>query len=175
MPTDYDKLYQEERHVLGKPTQVFVDFFDQYEKQSAEVLDIGCGQGRDALFIARRGHHVVGVDVSPTGIAQLLDDAKSEGLNIDGIVADLRNYEASGEYDVIVIDRTLHMLDKEDRLHVLAQVSPVTRDSGYILIADEKSNMAGIKAFFEEDNDRWDMLKDQKSFIVLQKVTNPEK
>ncbi|MEO0598119.1 MAG: methyltransferase domain-containing protein, partial [Chloroflexota bacterium] len=83
MPTDYEKLYQEQRHVLGKPTQVFVDFFDEYTKEKADVLDLGCGQGRDALFIARLGHRVVGVDISETGIAQLLEDAKTETLAIE--------------------------------------------------------------------------------------------
>ncbi len=93
MPTDYEKVYQEQRHALGKPTKAFVEFFDQYQKQTADVLDLGCGQGRDALFIARHGHHVVGVDISQTGISQLLEDARSEDLNIEGVVADLRQYE----------------------------------------------------------------------------------
>ena len=79
MPTDYDKVYQQQRHALGNPTQVFVDFFDQYQKTNADVLDLGCGQGRDTLFIARQGHHVVGVDLSQTGIDQLLEDAQAEG------------------------------------------------------------------------------------------------
>lgn len=168
MPTDYEKVYQEQRHALGKPTKVFVDFFDTYEKQNADVLDIGCGQGRDALFIARLGHHVVGVDLSPTGIAQLIEDAKAEKLNIEGVVADLKEYKASGEYDVIVIDRTLHMLDTETRLHVLAQASSVARNDSFVLIADERSNMPDIKAFFDNDERNWSIITDKGSFICVQ-------
>jgi len=67
MATDYEKFYQENKQGLGKPTKEFVSFFDGYTKAPARVLDVGCGQGRDALFIARKGHQVVAIDHSPTG------------------------------------------------------------------------------------------------------------
>lgn len=172
MPTDYEKVYQQQRHALGRPSQQFVDFFQQYAKQAADVLDIGCGQGRDSLFIARRGHRVVGVDKSSTGIAQLLEDAQTEKLNIEGYVADLSEYVPQGTYDVIVIDRTLHMLDANTRLRVLERVSPATRQAGFVLIADEKSNIASIKDFFQSDEAEWMILQDKKSFLCLQKHKN---
>ena len=65
MAYNYDKLYGETPDALGPPTRVFVDFFASYRQQNARVLDVGCGQGRDALFIARQGHSVVGVESVP--------------------------------------------------------------------------------------------------------------
>ncbi|MEO1289092.1 MAG: methyltransferase domain-containing protein, partial [Chloroflexota bacterium] len=161
MPTDYEKIYAETRHALGKPTKAFVQFFNQYEKASAKVLDLGCGQGRDALFIARLGHHVTGVDLSPSGIEQLLEDAKAENLNIEGVVADLSTYELSGIYDLVLIDRTLHMLKPEERIHVLEQVAQATNDSSFVLIADERANMPSIKDFFEQDSGSWKVTLDK--------------
>jgi tellurite methyltransferase len=169
MPTDYEKVYQQKRHALGDPTQAFVTFFDQYDGQNADVLDVGCGQGRDALFIARRGHRVVGVDISSTGIAQLLEDAQAEGLNIEGVVADLRDFEPAGKYDVVVIDRTLHMLEADMRLDVLERVCHAVREDGFVLIADEKSNLPRMREFFEADGHHWTTLKDRKGFLFLQK------
>jgi len=81
MPFDYEKFYQQQRHALGDPPPEFVTFFEQFDMQNADVLDVGCGQGRDALFIARRGHHVAGVDIAATGISQLVEDAQAEGLH----------------------------------------------------------------------------------------------
>jgi cyclopropane fatty-acyl-phospholipid synthase-like methyltransferase len=52
-------------------------------------LDVGCGQGRDALFIAIKGHRVVGMDISANGIRDLKDVASRENLPIEGIVADI--------------------------------------------------------------------------------------
>lgn len=91
MATDYEKYYQDIPHGLGDPTKEFVTFFTTYNARSSKVLDVGCGQGRDALFIARLGHEVTAVDLSPTGIRDLISDANSEGLSITGVVADICN------------------------------------------------------------------------------------
>lgn len=170
MPTDYDKLYREERHVLGQPTQEFVTFFEQYEKQKTDVLDIGCGQGRDALFIARMGYRVVGVDISEAGIQQLQADAVKENLAITGIVADLRDYQAEGTFDVVVVDRTLHMLAAEIHLQVLKRLCAVVREGGYLLIADEKSNLPAMREVFEGDAHGWETVKDTHGFLFMQRV-----
>lgn len=89
MATDYEKFYRENRHGLGEPTKEFVDFFKEYDQASANVLDIGCGQGRDALFIARLGHIVTAIDLSPTGICDLQKEAELEGLAIVAEVCDI--------------------------------------------------------------------------------------
>lgn len=167
MATDYDKLYQETRHVLGEPTQAFVDFFTALTTK-ANVLDLGCGQGRDALMIARLGHHVTGVDLSRAGIQQLEADAKAENLGITGVVADLVSYEPTEPYDVILIDRTLHMLSEKDRLKVLKTVSPYVKPNGFILIADEPRNLPAMKTFFTTNTNTWATLKHTRGFLFLQ-------
>lgn len=169
MPTDYERVYQQQRHALGDPTVELVAFFEQYEKRNASVLDVGCGQGRDALFIARRGHRVTGVDVSETGIAQLREDARREGLPVEGYVTDLRNYAPQVAYDVVVIDRTLHMLPHDTRLKLLQRLMRATLDGGHILIADQKSNLPSMKALFEIDGNHWTILKYARGFLFVRK------
>jgi 2-polyprenyl-3-methyl-5-hydroxy-6-metoxy-1,4-benzoquinol methylase len=105
--TDYEKQYQESRDVCGPPFPEFVTFFERYPEAGAMVLDLGCGQGRDALFIARMGHHVFGVDASSTGIAQMLEDAQRQKLDVRGVVADIVEYEPAGNYDVVILDLSL--------------------------------------------------------------------
>jgi SAM-dependent methyltransferase len=57
------------------------------------ILDLGCGTGRVALHLARRGHEVVGVDVDPALVAALLDRALRADLSVTGVVADVRAVE----------------------------------------------------------------------------------
>lgn len=92
MAYDYEALYATTPNALGTPNVVFVAFFKEYRRARARVLDIGCGQGRDALFIARRGHLVTGIDLSPSGIESLRVAASREGLSVTGIVADITGY-----------------------------------------------------------------------------------
>ena len=45
------------------------------------ALDIGCGEGDDALWLAARGWEVTGVDLSPTAVGRLRDGARRAGLD----------------------------------------------------------------------------------------------
>ena len=74
----YEKEYQNSRNVCGEPFPEIVEFFENYEDECATVHDSGCGQGRDALFIARKGHSVLRVDSAQTEIEQMLEEGESK-------------------------------------------------------------------------------------------------
>lgn len=169
MAYDYDALYKTTPNALGEPTQVFVDFFEAQTGQSLRVLDIGCGQGRDALFIARKGHRVVGVDLSPSGIDDLNAAAKAEGLPVTGIAADITGFTPDGPCDVLLIDRTLHMLAEAPRLEALARLIGYVDQGGWVLIADERSNMDGFKQVFAQHSADWAVQTDAKGYLFLQR------
>ncbi len=79
--TDYEQVYRKQAEACGQPFPEFVGFFESLDG-AVDVLDLGCGQGRDALLAARMGHRVIGVDTSPTGIEQILAAAREEGLAV---------------------------------------------------------------------------------------------
>ena len=103
MTFDYDKLYGEVPDALGAPTPIFVSFFADLTRTGLRVLDVGCGQGRDALFIAQLGHSVVGVDVSPNGIQAMVEAAHRANLSVTGVVADIEAYLEGREMPPLVI------------------------------------------------------------------------
>lgn len=108
----YNKYYIDEEY-FGKPYPGLVEFFKSYEPKGT-VLDLGCGQGRDALFLGRLGYEVVGVDNSSVGIAQLNQIALKEGLAVKGEVADMYTYPISDRHDMILLDSIFHFY-KRDR------------------------------------------------------------
>lgn len=169
MAYDYDRLYGETRNALGNPTPVFMDFFDRFDRDQASVLDVGCGQGRDALFIARRGYRVVGVDISPHGIRDLTVAAEAEGLEIEGVVADLSEYRPSGAFDVVLADRTLHMLPTTVRLGVLRRLLDHTRDGGWMLIADEPSNIGAFEAVIADHPGGWETEMAKRGYLFVRR------
>lgn len=168
MAYNYDKLYGSSTQALGNPTQVFVDFFAQQTGKSLRVLDVGCGQGRDALFIARMGHSVVGVDLSPNGIRDMINAANKENLEIEGIVADIKTFAPTGAFDIVLIDRTMHMLPEKDRLDVLGRLLIAVPKGGWVLIADEPSNMTGFKDVFAASIEDWETRRDERGTLFLQ-------
>lgn len=169
MATDYEAFYRENRHGLGEATKEIVTFFEAYGRVGSRVLDVGCGQGRNALFIARLGHHVDAVDLSPTGIRDLLEDAAAEGLAIDAEVADVREFKTRRRFDVIVIDRTLHMLGPDDRDAVLAKLLGFSKHQGFILIADERSNIPGFKAILQSSRWQWSAILERRGYLFVQR------
>lgn len=169
MAYNYDKLYGETPDALGEPTPQIVSFFDQLGPKALRVLDIGCGQGRDALFIARRGHSVVGVDLSAYGIRDLNAAAARETLAIEGIVADVADYVPEGMFDIILIDRTLHMLPKAPRLAVLQTLLDHVAAKGWIVIADEVSNMAAFDKIISNHAAKWQAAPTERSYLFAQR------
>lgn len=169
MAYNYDKLYGSSAQALGEPTQVFVDFFEQWKGKSLRVLDIGCGQGRDALFIARMGHSAVGIDFAPNGVRDMINAANKENLDIEGIVADIRTFAPSGEFDVVLIDRTLHMLPEKERLDVLGRLIVIVPKGGWVLIADERSNMKRFKDVFAASSEDWETGLDARGTLFLRR------
>ncbi|APG46000.1 class I SAM-dependent methyltransferase [Phaeobacter porticola] len=155
MVYNYDKLYAETPDALGDPSPAFVQFFNQDAGEGLRILDLGCGQGRDALFIARRGHRVVGVDLSANGIRDLVAAAANENLSIEGVVADITRYTPDGIFDIILLDRTLHMLPEAPRRAVLKQLLDHVVTGGWVLIADEAANMEGFAAIFAHHSREW--------------------
>lgn len=170
MATDYDKIYRETRHALGPPTRVIVDFFEAYAGTGASVLDIGCGQGRDALFIARLGHRVTAVDQSPAGIGDLETESSREALPVTCVIADLRAYAPNDMFDVVLADRTLHMLGKSERLDLLRRLERLVVPEGHVLIADEASNIDAFEAVFDASSRTWDTIRKLRGFLFMQRT-----
>ena len=165
----YDPLYREDRNVCGDPYPEFVRFFAEYSVCPAAVLDLGCGQGRDALMVARLGHDVLGVDISPTGIRQMVEVADAEGLSVQGHVADLTEYEIDRTYDIILLDRVLHMLAPQPRAQLLGQAARRVKPGGHILIADQPGNMPSIVAVLREDASTWTHLLARRGFLIARR------
>jgi SAM-dependent methyltransferase len=94
------------------------------------VLDLGCGTGRVALHLARRGHQVVGVDLEPELIASLLE--RGRGLPLGGIVADARDFDLEEDFSLALAPmQVLQLLpDSADRVACLRRVSARLRPGG---------------------------------------------
>ncbi|MBS1878916.1 MAG: class I SAM-dependent methyltransferase [Actinobacteria bacterium] len=66
------------------------------------ILDLACGSGRHALELRRRGFAVVGVDISPELIEIARGEATVEGLDLEFVLADLRELAYEEEFDLVL-------------------------------------------------------------------------
>jgi 2-polyprenyl-3-methyl-5-hydroxy-6-metoxy-1,4-benzoquinol methylase len=111
MKTAYDKYYLQENY-FGDPYPELIDFFENYPARG-NLLDVGCGQGRDAIPLARLGYSVTGIDNSKIGIQQLNDVAQNEKLDLKGSVTDIYTFDQFQHFDFILLDSMFHFLKKD--------------------------------------------------------------
>ena len=113
MKSVYDDYYQTE-HLFGDPLPELMSCLASIQNKG-NLLDLGCGQGRDAIPLAKMGFQVTAVDTSALGINQMIDAAKSQHTEVEGIVQDIYTYSDYGGFDVILLDSMFHF-GKNDKL-----------------------------------------------------------
>jgi 2-polyprenyl-3-methyl-5-hydroxy-6-metoxy-1,4-benzoquinol methylase len=82
-----------------------VDFLREHleELPRGAALDLAMGEGRNAVFLARHGFNVTGIENSPSAIAKARERAAKEGVELTTIQADLEHYRLpAAEFDVVL-------------------------------------------------------------------------
>ncbi|MGC2033929.1 MAG: class I SAM-dependent methyltransferase [Thermoplasmata archaeon] len=101
---------------IGHAQDEFVRLEDAHEIRG-KVLDVGCGTGENALFLASHGHGVVGVDSAPTAIRMAQEKAADRKLSVDFRVGDARELDRLGlAFDTAIDSGLFHTFSDEDRV-----------------------------------------------------------
>ncbi|MFU8870385.1 SAM-dependent methyltransferase [Micromonospora sp. SL4-19] len=98
----WDELYQQRDRVWsGRANAVLAEVVDPLPPGTA--LDLGCGEGGDAIWLAGRGWRVTAVDVSTTALSRLTAEATRAGVESRITVAmhDLTRTFPEGRYDLV--------------------------------------------------------------------------
>ena len=115
---------------FGAPSKEFTDLAKLLPRGSS-VLDLGCGAGRNALFLAERRLEVTAVDVSLLAVQKLQHRACQSGLRINAWGQDLRTLILMRPYDLIIAHGWLHLLEREHWEPLLDQMKRNTSKGGY--------------------------------------------
>lgn len=134
MSVIYDKYYLTE-NLFGEPYNELVDFFTKHPKRG-KVIDLGCGQGRNAIFLARIGYSVSGIDNSKIGIDQMNKIGQEENLNLTGEVGDIYEFDRFDEYDIVLLDSMFHFAkkDKEKEIGLIKKIISKIKSGSLIVV-----------------------------------------
>lgn len=115
------------------PSRLLVDAIHQRRKPGT-ALDLGCGAGIYAVYLAKRGYDVTGLDFIPKALEMAEDTAKREGVKINWVEADLLEWPSRTQFDLILDSGTLHNISSRHLANYKQQLLRWLKpDSDYIL------------------------------------------
>lgn len=101
--TDYAKTYDQEVFTQGTLQEVgFIEKEIRKDKR-VRILDVGCGTGRHAVELARRGYDVTGLDLSPSQLARAREKAGAAGVKVKFIRKDARRFDFRGGFGLVIM------------------------------------------------------------------------
>jgi len=102
---------------------------------TGRVIDLGCGTGENALYLARSGLDVVGVDGSPEAIRQARENANRRGISMKFDLADVLELDDYSEsFDTATDSGVFHVFDDDDRPRYQRSVHGALRPGGHLFL-----------------------------------------
>jgi 2-polyprenyl-3-methyl-5-hydroxy-6-metoxy-1,4-benzoquinol methylase len=147
--SNWDKFYKRRDFVYGKSPAAFLSKNYHFIPFGSKVLDIGMGEGQNAVFLAQKGYRVTGIDISTVAIRKAQFLAKEYGVNIKAITGSVNQYKfKKASFDAILI---FHFVDKK-----VIEMAKEWLKPGGILI---------MEAYTKEQKDKLDDNKMSNSFV----------
>lgn len=137
---DWDRRYAAVENLwAAKPNRFLVA--EVAELDPGRALDLACGEGQNAIWLASLGWQVTGVDYSEVAIAKARARAEHDGVQADFVCADLVSYEpAPAGFDLVLV-LYLH-IPAEERRGVLAKAAAALAPGGtFVFIGHDLTNL----------------------------------
>jgi len=129
----WNERYRSKDLVWGAAPNAFVaeNFSDR--PAAGRALDLGCGEGRNAIWLAKRGWRVTAIDLSDVAIDRARDLAAREGVEVDWVCADLTKVELERDAFAVAVVSYLQ-IPTDERRHVVRSVGAALAPGGRLFM-----------------------------------------
>jgi SAM-dependent methyltransferase len=138
------------------PDENLVEFFSKGVPITS-AIEFGCGEGRNAIYMAKQGTSVTAIDISTTAIENAKSIAKHKGVNVDFRCQNVLKVGISGIYDFAYDSGMLHHLPPHRRITYIELLKHILKPGGFF----------GLVCFAWGDNcadevDDWEFYQQRK-------------
>lgn len=115
--TDYEEKYKSDDYYWGvTPNSICYEIMKlRPPVKPYRVLDIGCGEGKDAVFLAKNGYLVTAFDIAETGLEKAKELARKNHVQVDFCKANVNDYVINEDFDIIYSSGVLHYIPLDKR------------------------------------------------------------
>jgi tellurite methyltransferase len=113
-----------------RPTTDIMEYWTLFS-QGATVLDVGCGEGRNAIFLAEKGFIVDAFDISWAGLEKARKIAEAKEVSVNFFHEDLTKFRFKKVYDIMLSHGVLHLCDKAARDLFIRRAMQHTAPGGF--------------------------------------------
>lgn len=129
----FDKKYASDKLYWGAKPSNLVKNFAKLAK-IGQALDLGMGEGRDAIYLAQQKFDVTGVDQSGVGIEKCRKRAEKLGLKLNAVVGDVRHFKiVKSRYALIVSNSLFQYITKSEAHQVAREIIDGLKKGGIII------------------------------------------
>jgi SAM-dependent methyltransferase len=128
---DWDQRYGATDLVWSSGPNVFV-VAEAGDLPPGRALDVACGEGRNAVWLARRGWDVVAADYSPTALRKAAAVADEAGVDVTFVEADATTWDPPGTFDLVLL--CYLQLPKALMAQALGRLVPAVAPGGTLLV-----------------------------------------
>ncbi len=141
---------------IGRPQPAFVELVQAGELNKGRVLDVGCGTGENALYLAERGFSVVGVDLSTRAIEAAKEKASERRLKADFVLENALSLDfKNGYFDSAIDSGLFHTFNDNHRVVFACEIARVLKTGGgYFMLCfsdKEPTNWGGPRRITKEE------------------------
>ena len=128
----YEESYKKEEYFWGiDPNPACLKVIELMPPtRRLKVLDIGCGEGKDAVFFARCGYDVSAFDYSDAGLDKMKRLAEKANVQIHAFKANLWDHRLDSNYDILYSSGVLHYIKPELRNEIMDNFRRFTNNGG---------------------------------------------
>jgi SAM-dependent methyltransferase len=131
-PSFWDERYAENEALFGTRPSAFVAQQADRMPVGSSVLELGAGEGRTLLWLAReRAAVCTAVDFSAPALETARQRAQAHGLPLETVTADVRRWESDRQWDAVLV--TFLQLLPEERPSLYRTIRTALRDGGLVL------------------------------------------